>query len=197
MNTDELALMITRVDRHAKDALSQSRYEHSVRVGVMARDLCVRFGLDPDAGYLAGIAHDLCKASRDTVLLELAVKDGSPITDIETRKPSLLHGRAAAVLLRTEFGLADFPILEAVRNHTFGARGLGNLGKIIFVADKIEPGRLGIDPAFREGILRADLDVMTRMVLEDNIRYLKARGKTVSPESQKMLDELTVRGSVS
>jgi nicotinate-nucleotide adenylyltransferase len=194
MNTDELASMITRVDRKARDVLSQSRYEHSVRVGAMARDLCERFGLNPDVGYLAGIAHDLCKSAAENVLISLASRDGFPITEIETRKPSLLHGRAAAVLLRTEFGLADSGVLEAVRNHTFGAQGLGDLGKIIFVADKIEPGRLGIDPAFREGILRANLVVMTRMVLEDNIRYLNARGKTVSPESQKMLDELKNQG---
>jgi len=197
MNTDELGMMIARVDRYAKGALSQSRYEHSVRVAEMSRELCGRFGLVPEAGYLAGIAHDICKSGKEPWLLALASQDGEPVGEMELAKPSLLHGRAAAVLLMTDFGLRDPDVLDAVRNHTFGAECLCDLGKIVFVSDKIEPGRSGIDPAFREGILRADLDVMTRMVLEDNIRYLEARGKVVSPVSRKMLECLNNRGKKS
>lgn len=193
MNED-LVSMIVAVDRYAQKTLSQSRYEHSVRVAEMARELCERFSVDPDLGFLAGIGHDICKAESDVTLLSLTVADGIPLSDIERAKPSLLHGRAAAVLLGRDFRLTDECALSAVRCHTFGAAGLCDLGKIIFVADKIEPGRTGIDPAFREGILQADLDTMTRMVLEDNIRYLEARGKLVSPASLMMLKDLNAKG---
>jgi nicotinate-nucleotide adenylyltransferase len=64
------------------------------------------------------------------------------------------------------------------------------LGKIVFVADKIEPGRVGMDPEYRIRILESDLDGMTRLVVEDNIRYLEARGKEVSASTRRLLDNL-------
>jgi putative HD superfamily hydrolase of NAD metabolism len=193
MNTEELKLVTEKVNLYALATLSTSRYEHSVRVAVLARDLCARFGLDPHAGYLAGIAHDICKSGNDRWLLSLAVRDDGPISRIEEKKPALLHGRAAAVLLADEYQVTDLAVLEAVKNHTFGAPGMDPLGQILFVADKIEPGRTGLDPEFRAEILRQDLDGMASLVLEDNIRYLAGRGKEVSPITQAMLDSLKRR----
>lgn len=195
MSSDELKKTTEQVDVYARGVLPVLRYAHSLRVAALSRELCSRFGLDPARGYLAGIAHDICKAYADRMLIRLAAQDSVPITPIEQDKPSLLHGRAAAVILRTEFGVADGSVLDAVRYHTFGAPGLDDLGKIVFVADKMEPGRTGIDPAFRKRILDADLVEMTRLVLEDNIRYLHAKGKEVSAGSMGMLEELGGRNA--
>ena len=193
MNIDELKLVTEKVKLYALGVLAPPRYEHSVRVAVMSRDLCSRFGLVPETGYFTGIAHDICKAGKEKWLLSLAVQDGIPISEIEARKPSLLHGRAAAVVLRTEFGITDPSILAAVRNHTFGAPDIDDLGKIVFVSDKIEPGRTGLNPEFREKVLASGLDDMTRLVLEDNIRYLKSKDKEVSLVTLEMLDSLNRR----
>jgi nicotinate-nucleotide adenylyltransferase len=193
MNIDELKLVTEKVKLYALGVLAPPRYEHSVRVAVMSRDLCARFGLVPETGYFAGIAHDICKAGKEKWLLSLAAQDDIPISEIEERKPSLLHGRAAAVVLRTEFGITDSSILAAVRNHTFGAPDIDDLGKIVFVSDKIEPGRTGLDPEFRANVLASDLDDMTRLVLEDNIRYLKSKDKEVSGVTLEMLESLNRR----
>ena len=132
MNPEELKSVTAKVNLYAIGSLSLARYEHSVRVAELSRELCGRFGLDPDVGYLAGLAHDICKSGKDSWLLELATKDGQPVSDIERRKPSLLHGHAAAVLLERMFGIVDRSILFAVRNHTFGAPDMDALGKIVF-----------------------------------------------------------------
>lgn len=190
MNTEQFDEIIPKVDLYAKSVLSPSRYEHSLRVASLSRDLCERFGLDGRTGYLAGIAHDICKACKDRVLLLLVTKDGKPVTGIEAAKPSLLHGRAAAVLLKSDYGVHDESVLEAVRNHTFGSPTFDKLGMILFVADKIEPGRDDYDPASRQKILESDLDGMTRLVLEDNVRYLELKGKQVSAATLSMLEQL-------
>ncbi len=180
MNIDELKQITEKINLYALGVLTPPRYEHSVRVAVLARDLCLRFGIEPCDGYLAGIAHDMCKSGKERWLLSLVSQDGDPVIGIELDKPALLHGRAAAVLLAAEFGVTDRSILDAVRHHTFGAPDMDALGKIVFVADKIEPGRTGLDPGKRRKILDSDLDGMTRLVLQDNIQYLEARGKPVS-----------------
>lgn len=197
MNSDELKQITDRVDVYARGVLPTLRYAHSVRVGVLARELSARFGVDPDKGFLAGISHDICKATKDRLLLILAGQDSVQLTPIEAQKPALLHGRAAAVILRTEFGILDDSILDAVRHHTFGAPDLDSLGKIVFVADKMEPGRTGIEPALRKRILDSALDEMTLLVVADNIKYLRARGKEVSRYSIAMLEQLGGRNEES
>jgi len=190
MNDEQIEETIMRVDQYCAAVLSASRYEHSYRVAVMAQELCVAFGIKPRCGFLAGIAHDMCKSGKERWLLALASRDDAPISRIETEKPSLLHGRAAAILLSSEYGVSDVSILEAVKNHTFGAPGMDELCKVIFVSDKIEPGRVGIDPGFREKVLASDLDEMTRLVIEDNISYLKAKGKEVASITLLTLENL-------
>lgn len=193
MNIDELKLVTEKVNLYALGVLPSTRYEHSVRVAVLARELCERFGLDPYAGYLAGIGHDICKVGKNKWLTALALQDGNSLSDVEERKPALLHGRAAAVLMEKEFGVDNLSILEAVRHHTFGAVDMDDLGKIIFVSDKIEPGRTGLDPVYRAKLLAAGLDDMTCMVVEDNVRYLISKGKEVSLITRLMLDNLEGR----
>jgi len=194
MNPEELKLVTGKVNLYAIGALTLTRYEHSVRVAELSRELCERFSLDPAVGYFAGLAHDICKSGKEDWLLSLAIKDGAPVSDIERRKPALLHGHAAAVLLASEFGVTDRSILDAVRNHTFGSPVMDDLGKIVFVADKIEPGRTGMDVAYRIKILESSLDVMTRLVVEDNIRYLESKGKEVSSNTWLLLESLKVEG---
>ncbi len=193
MRRDEAADQAIRVRQYARTALSPSRFEHSERVAGLAVALCGRFGVDPDAGYLAGIAHDMCKAGKERLLLSLAARDGLPLSPIEEEKPSLLHGRAAAVVLESDFGVSDRSVLEAVRHHTFGSPTLDSLGLIVFVADKLEPGRDGIDVGWRERTLSLGLNAMAAAVVRDNVRYLEEKGKTVSSETREML-ALLLRG---
>jgi len=193
MKKAEIDRAIESVDEYARGALSAQRYAHSARVATLSRSLSSRFSVDPDLGYLAGIAHDICKAEREERLLALAEADGLPISPLEREKPSLLHGRCAAVLLSRQFAVQERSVLEAVRHHTFGAVQLDELGKIVFVADKIEPGRADVDPSFRARVLAADLDAMTCLILEDNVRYLKAKGREVSAVTVAMLQNLKGR----
>ena len=131
---------IKKIKAYASGALSTARYEHSLRTAKLCRQLCERFSLDGDLGFLAGLSHDLCKQFPEEDIIALAKKDGFPITGIEAQRPTLLHGRAAAQLMQELFGIEDMNVIDAVRWHTFGRKGLCPLGKVVFVADKLEPG---------------------------------------------------------
>ena len=101
---------------YTQEHVKKSRYEHSVRVAEMCARMCRQYRLDSRKGYLAGIGHDMCKDFSDKELIELAACDGKEITAFERKKPALLHGRAAAVLLQKKFKVFDPEILEAVAN---------------------------------------------------------------------------------
>ena len=164
------------------------RYQHSVRVAEMCARMCRQYGLDSRKGYLAGIGHDMCKDFSDEELLELAGRDGLPIIDFDRKKPALLHGRAAAVMLKEHFKVYDPEILEAVANHTSGIIGMCDLTKCLFLADKIEPGRPQSTEEYRERLLAMSLDDMLYSVLEENYEYLINHGIEISPGTREMTD---------
>ena len=182
--------LLERVQAFAKENLSEKRYEHSVRVGETAAEMCRIYGEDPYKGMLTGVAHDICKEIKGEEMLALAEKDGKPITELERGKLTLLHGRAAAIKMREDFGVTDEDVLEAIANHTFGGEHIGNLAKIVFVADKIEPGRPQSTDEYRANLFAKPLNEMTLSVVQENIDYLGARGKLVADVSLRFRDEL-------
>ena len=112
-----MAELTERVRKLVMESVGEERYKHSVRVAQTCARLCERFGLNEQVGFFVGIAHDMCKDMGEAELLETASRDGNPILKIEKSRPALLHGRAAAVLLKEDWGVDDPEILEAVANH--------------------------------------------------------------------------------
>ena len=81
-------------------------------------------------------------------------------------------------------------VKEAVANHTFAGANLCDLGKILFVADKIEPGRPQSTDEYRQNLFSKTLDELTLSVLQENIDYLEKRGKVVANVSYILRDQL-------
>ncbi len=189
-NPQELEAVIKKIDCELKGAVGQKRYDHSVRTAETAEKMCALYNLNPRIGYLAGIAHDLCKEMPKDEMKALAVKDLNPVTELEDKNPGLFHGRAAAVLIKSKYGIDDKDVLEAIANHTFAAENLCDLGKILFAADKIEPGRPQSTDEYRADLFSKPLDYLTLSVLQENIEYLEVRGKSVAEASYKLRDQL-------
>jgi nicotinate-nucleotide adenylyltransferase len=171
-------------------SVKQKRYEHSLRVTQTAGELCKKFKKNAGKASLAGISHDMCKEYSSEKLIELAGFDEQPISAIELNKPSLLHGRVAAVVLQRVFCVTDAEILEAVRCHTFGKPHMGDIAKIIYVADKIEPGRKHVTPEYLNSIEAFSLDELLFYIVNENISYLEKKGEQVSPISYELLNSL-------
>lgn len=179
-----------KVRKYAMAAEKLERFEHSIRVAETARRMCRLYGQDPEKGYFAGMAHDICKDLDGETLLSLANHDGMPVSDLERKKPSLLHGRAAAVKLDRDFGVHDKDILQAVSMHTLGGKGMGPLAKIVFAADKIEPGRPQSSEEYLGALFEKKLDELVMFVVQENMEYLNKRGKDIAPVTYVFLESL-------
>ena len=179
---------IADVKEYTEQAVKKSRFEHSVRVAEMCARLCRYYNLNEEKGYLAGIGHDMCKDMDPDNQIDLAVRDGHKILDFEIRHPSLLHGRASAVLLKEKFLIYDEDILEAVANHTSGAIGMCDLSKCLFLADKIEPGRPQSTKEYRERLFKMSLKDMFYSVFQENYEYICKKGCEVYPGTEDMLE---------
>ena len=193
VETDKLSEIIIKVENEVRFNLNFERFMHSRNTALLSWDLCGKFGLDRQKGYLAGIAHDMCKGLSEDKLFRLAHADGGSISKLERSKPSLLHARAGAVMLRKKYGISDKDILEAIRYHTTGVRDMCPLAKVVYVADKIEVSRIKVDPMLREISMDTDLDVLFETVLNNTVSYLRSRSLDISYGTRRLLAAMNKR----
>jgi predicted HD superfamily hydrolase involved in NAD metabolism len=182
--------LIPRIDSFVGSCMGSRRYTHSRSTAELARDLCSRFGVDEDKGYIAGLAHDAARELSAAEVIRLCVGDGNPVSGTEVRDPALLHGRAAAAFLALRTDYHDGETLDAIRDHVTGRPSMGPLSKIVFCADLLEPGR-DLPDRTRQKMFSLELDAMTLSVLKSKIRYLRSIRKAVSPLSRALLKELS------
>jgi nicotinate-nucleotide adenylyltransferase len=184
ISLEQLAL----IENAVRNALKPARFLHSRSTALLARDLCLRYGLNPRAGYLAGVSHDMCKSMASDELLRLVGADGEGLSEFEKEKPSLAHGRAAAVLLKERYGIQNRDILEAVKHHVTGSVSMGPLARILYIADKIEVSRDYIDPSLRE--MDTGLDELFAKVLKNTTDWLASRQLAIAPETKELLESI-------
>lgn len=124
----------------------------------------------------AGRLHD---ALRDAPVeqLRLAVPDPS-LPD------SVLHGPAVARRLAAE-GETRADLLDAIRWHTLGNPEWGTVGRALFMADYLEPGRpfSREDRAFLASHVPLDFDGVFRQVVRTRIEWTLREGKAIFPET--------------
>ena len=124
-----------------RENLSPQRFQHSLRVMEAAVDIADRLNVDKDKVCIAALLHDYAKDYKTEKLLELAEKNALITCQAEKVQPDLLHGPVAAWLCRTELGIKDEAVLQAIRYHTTGHAAMNELDTIIYLADLVEPGR--------------------------------------------------------
>ena len=186
----DIVELTEKIRRYTLSAVTKERYEHCLRTAETASRICRLAGQDYALGYMAGIAHDMCKDMSDELLLSFAKRDGRKISELELSHPSLLHGRAAAVKLQEDFNLLNPQVLQAVSCHVFGGPFLCPLAKIVFVADKVEPGRAYMNKDYLDSLFSMSLNAMTYETVKKNIEYLVSKGKTPHPLTEQFLKEL-------
>jgi len=179
------------VEAFVRESLGIGRFLHSRNTALLSWDLCLRFGLDPAQGYLAGIAHDLCKSFREEELFRLVQADGMGISKLEKNKPGLLHGRAAAVLLRERFCINNEDVLQAVAFHTSGTADMCPLAKVVYIADKTEVLREKADHGLRKICYNEeDLDKLFFAVFNETVSGLHSRKLELSDGTSSLLEKL-------
>jgi predicted HD superfamily hydrolase involved in NAD metabolism len=170
--------------------LSQKRRVHCLETGRFAQSLARRFGASGSKVLLAGTAHDMARELPKKEMIVCASRDGCRFHRWERKFPVLLHGRAAAVILKEMMGIKDEDVLDAVRQHTLGDPDMGIVAQIVYIADYLEPTRGFLDSTVRQVILQGDLESIMFFVTEEKIREVKEKGREVMGLTQKLYRRL-------
>ena len=153
--------------RAAVEALPRGLRDHILHVEVEADRLAEHYGVDRERARLSALGHDLVRHLKGQALLDIAARYGLTPDPVELASPVLVHGPVAARILSLDYGVEDVELLDAVDCHTTARAGMATLEKVLFIADKIEPGKLS---------RRAELQTVYDAVLDDLdagvLRYL-------------------------
>lgn len=163
-----------------KESISNKRFIHSIGVSNTAACLAMRYGFDIGKAYMAGLLHDCAKGLKSGELIELCERYGIEITALERENPELLHSKAGSIIAKEKYGIEDDDIASAVFHHTTGRPGMTDLEKIIFVADYIEPNRVGLpglEDIRREAF--SDIDCSVASICRNTLDHLKQSAKAV------------------
>ena len=181
--------LLELAEAFARSRLSDSRYEHTLRVADTAEDLARAHDLDADRARLTALMHDSARELGPDEFLKLAETWNLQVGESEQQSPKLLHGPVAAEMAR-ELGIDDEEVLEALRAHTTGRSGMGPLALVLYVADKIEPARDYPSVGRLRDLAREDLHKAALESLRRAIAHNEGRGKTTHPASLETLDWL-------
>ena len=177
--------MVETIKKDLENMLTNFRYEHSLLVAEEARLLAKHYNLDSEKAYLAGLVHDIAK---DLIQEEEAYYINKyKLPRISEEFKRIIHSYVGDVYLKEIYNM-DEEICKAVRVHTTASTDMTLLDKIVFVADKIEPGKdyPGIEEE-RE-IARKNIDEAVLLCLENNYKKLISKGKKVYPLSLEVLN---------
>lgn len=129
-----------------------------------------------------------------------ALKDAPP-GELERWTPRgdwplpLWHATAAAAAAEAQ-GETDRGVLDAVRYHSVGFAGWDDTGRMLFLADYLEPGRTHAPQQRDAWRLRAPHETaqVLREVLAARIGYLLEKKQPLRPETWQFWNHLTAGG---
>ncbi|MBS4031029.1 MAG: bis(5'-nucleosyl)-tetraphosphatase (symmetrical) YqeK [Clostridiales bacterium] len=133
-------MLVELAEERLAKKLTPQLFEHCAGVAETAARLATQLNYDPDRARLAGWLHDCAREWSPAQLLRFAQANSIEVDKVSRCQPILLHGPVGA-LLAQNWGLHDYEILSAIRYHTLGYPGMSLLAQIVYIADKIEPGR--------------------------------------------------------
>ena len=163
------------------------RREHSFRVAQMACARARSIGIREDKALLAAALHDCAKyVPLDSPLLEGFSCPGNVPSPV-------LHQYTGAYLAEKHFGIRDGEVLDAIRYHTSGRAGMGELEKLVYLSDLLEAGRDFPGVAELRELFWKDLDVCLYESLRHEVEYLNGTGKEVYPLTQEAYDWIKSR----
>ncbi|GAB1401743.1 bis(5'-nucleosyl)-tetraphosphatase (symmetrical) YqeK [Elusimicrobiota bacterium] len=164
--------------------LNSERYEHTLQVYNFAVKLGNYYNENLCNIQIASLLHDCAKymtleESKNYILLnKVKIKYYSFLLEFA---PQVLHAYISEDIAKRKFNIKNKEVLNAIKYHTVGRVNMGNVEKIIFIADALSPDRkFKID--MPDNIIYKDLNQTFKFVLQNKIQYVVSNFKILHPD---------------
>jgi HD superfamily phosphohydrolase YqeK len=160
--------------------VSERRLGHIIRVTALLDEWAAALALpvpEAEAWHDAGRFHDALRDASEAELRRLA-------GNMDGYTDEMLHGPAAAARLEAD-GERRTELLDAIRFHTVGSSRWDRLGRALYMADYLEPGRKfsRTDRAYLAAQVPHDFDATFRQVLRARLEWSLREGMRLFPEA--------------
>lgn len=162
--------------------LSDKRFKHVLRVEEMALELAEKYAVDVERVSIAALLHDVAKEESSSEMLDLIISENLDL-DLLQYGPQIWHAPVGAVQARREFAVEDEAILNAIKCHTIGAPEMGDVEKVIFIADYIERGRDFDGVKKARQLANESLDDAIRFKIKETILQLTKQEQKIYPKA--------------
>jgi HD superfamily phosphohydrolase YqeK len=175
------------VDLPSWAQVSEKRRAHIGRVTALLDEWAAKLRLkkaEALAWHDAGLLHDALRDASEETLRELG-------GDLPGFTLDMLHGPAAAELLRRQ-GQTRTDLLDAIRYHTVGSCTWATLGRALYMADYLEPGRKfsRADRAYLATQVSHDFDGTFRQVVRARLEWSLREGMQLYPETVQLWNQV-------
>ncbi len=188
--------IVDEIHENLKKLLNPKRLRHAEGVLDYSVKLARIHGENEESVSIAALYHDYFRNLKSDELLAKADEFGVLVSEWESNRPVLLHGRLAAIHLRQNYpDLENLEqILEAVRFHTSGFSFSSGIGKILFISDSVEVNRefQGVD-LLREMAVE-NLDRTCLEILKNKIKRSTEKGNVILPETINAYNKMIMNG---
>ncbi len=172
-----------------KKLMSAKRYNHTMMVCKMAIILSREHGYDIYKAAAAALLHDIAKEFSREKMLQLLSSGGIMSRWQDTPFP-IWHGFAGAEYSKKELGVLDEDILNSIRFHSVGRKGMTTLDKIIFLSDMVSDDREYQEVHALRQLAIKDIDQALLEALMLNLEWLRRDGKDVTVHTIEAIEEL-------
>ncbi len=202
--------MLDALRETIKGSMSSKRFTHTAAVEEMVARLCALYCPEYTLQLrAAALLHDLTKELTPEAQEALCEAYDIPVDEGQRLSPKTYHAKTAAARILRDFpAFADPIIVDAVRWHTTGHRGMTLTEKLLYLADYIDESRtfsscvllrryfFGAEPELmtkeeRERHLRATLLLSYEHTLKD----LLAEGAPIDEDTIRARNELLVEAA--
>ena len=129
----QLTEEILNFTESAKNEITISRFDHSLRVAELAYELSIIHNYEyPLDAYLAGILHDFTKQKTNNYHIDVFTKHQFEYQELPV---NAFHAFSAYFVIQDRFNFTKMDVLNAIRSHTLGKENMGLLEKILYVSD--------------------------------------------------------------
>ncbi|MDQ2817881.1 MAG: bis(5'-nucleosyl)-tetraphosphatase (symmetrical) YqeK [Candidatus Eremiobacteraeota bacterium] len=158
-----------------------------------AENLALKYGASTLKARLAGLLHDIARVWAPDELMRYAATRGLPVSQLERAAPVLLHARVAADIVKSDFGLQDAELLQAIERHTLAVTDMSDLDKIVYIADSLEPSRRFEGRGALVAAVGRSLDEGMLACLKSSLQYSVLRGLPLAHATVDAYNELLSR----
>ncbi len=175
---------LQRLEQKQWPLLTQSRRVHVLNVMQYAVHLAKIHQVDLKKAAIAGLLHDYAKS------LPLEDQYMAATDDFIDLNDKIVHAPACPYYIKSELGIDDAEILDAICYHTTSHPRISDLGKIIYLADKIEYGReYSSLPPIRQ-MAEEDLNRAMLMTLNEVFTAFAREGREIHPFTKESYETI-------